>query len=582
MVYYSASFRHRLLLALWPLSFSLAGEASAKLLEREDRVIGQSVPTPMLPDNDQQQIHQQAQQRALEQRLALPDPDVRVELPSDISLQQGFPQETPCFPLRQVTLSGSEAFPRWLALQRLANTAVGHCLGSQGINLLMRRLQNRLVDHGYVTSRVLATEQDLTRAVLHLTLVPGKIRQLTTGLEPRKGISLITAFPAQSGALVDLRDLEQGLENLQRLPSVQASMEIVPTEQPGESDIVVNWQQARQWRVGLSLDDSGTRSTGRYQAATTLYLDNPLTFSDSLYLNAGKALFARGGKGTHNYTGQYTLPYGYWLASLTGSYNDYYQTIAGAHTDYRYRGQSQQLALQLGRILHRGAQHKTRLTGAVTMRGSKNFIDDTAIATQHRKTTSWKATLHHQHFIQAATLNLMASYQQGTRWFGALPAAEESFGEATALSRIVQLNADFTLPFTLGSQNFRYQLLYQQQLSATHLTPTEQFSIGGRWTVRGFDGERSLSADQGHLLRNEWSWFTPFAAQQLYLGVDYGVVKGHSTTPLLGRTLVGSVVGIRGQVLSTGYDAFIGVPLSAPQGFMQDRLTLGFTLNWFY
>lgn len=45
--------------------------------------------------------------------------------------------------------------------KKIANGAVGHCLGAKGINLLMSTLQNRLVDHGYVTTRVLAPSQDL-------------------------------------------------------------------------------------------------------------------------------------------------------------------------------------------------------------------------------------------------------------------------------------------------------------------------------------------------------------------------------------------------------------------------------------
>jgi hemolysin activation/secretion protein len=42
-------------------------------------------------------------------------------------------------------------------------------------------------------------------------------------------------------------------------------MEIIPGEQPGESDIALSWKQERMWRIGASLDDSGTKSTGRYQ-----------------------------------------------------------------------------------------------------------------------------------------------------------------------------------------------------------------------------------------------------------------------------------------------------------------------------
>ena len=572
----------RVIMALGLLCIMGQSDASTFPLKADALLAAQQRPHFPQPNDHSQQLHQQAQQRALQQRLAPEPPTVHVEVPTAPALQQGFPQETPCFPIEHVTLAGLRALPSWLGLQRVANTAIGKCLGAQGINLLMRRLQNRLMDHGYVTTRVLAPAQDLTQQHLYLTIVQGKLSQLMTTAQSHQDISLCSAFPMQAGGLLDLRALEQGLENLQRLPTVQSSMEIVPTDRPGESDIVVNWQQSRKWRLGLSLDDSGTRSTGRYQGGTTLYLDNPLSFSDSLYFYAGRSLLPGGGKGTHNVTGQYSLPYGYWLASLTASYSDYSQTIAGANADYRYRGQSQQLAFQLGRVIHRGRHHKTRLTGEVALRESKNFIDDTAIDAQHRKTTSWKATLQHQQFIDRAILNLGVSYQQGTRWFGALPASEEAFGEATALSRIVQLTAEFTLPFTIATQPFRYQLLYQQQLTSTKLTPSEQFSIGSRWTVRGFDGERSLSADRGILIRNEWSWALPISAQQLYLGVDYGTLKGNSTHQQLGRSLIGNILGVRGQVLSTGYDTFIGIPVAAPQGFMKDRFTLGFTVNWQY
>ena len=35
------------------------------------------------------------------------------------------------------------------------------CIGSEGINVLLRRIQNRLIDFGYVTTRVVVEPQDL-------------------------------------------------------------------------------------------------------------------------------------------------------------------------------------------------------------------------------------------------------------------------------------------------------------------------------------------------------------------------------------------------------------------------------------
>ncbi|HAE7768251.1 TPA_asm: ShlB/FhaC/HecB family hemolysin secretion/activation protein, partial [Salmonella enterica subsp. houtenae serovar 45:g,z51:-] len=82
----------------------------------------------------------------------------------------------------------------------------------------------------------------------------------------------------------DVRDIEQGLENLQRLPTVTARMALHPGEAPGESDILIERTQSRFWRVGAWVDDTGTGSTGRYQGGVMLALDNPTSLSDLFYV----------------------------------------------------------------------------------------------------------------------------------------------------------------------------------------------------------------------------------------------------------------------------------------------------------
>nr|WP_238486026.1 ShlB/FhaC/HecB family hemolysin secretion/activation protein [Rahnella perminowiae] len=531
---------------------------------------------------DRQLIHQQEQQRALEQRLIPNAPDVRLSPPSGSFGRIIFPQETPCFTISQVTLSGTDTLPHWLPLQHISNQALGHCLGGKGINLLMSTLQNRLVDHGYITTRVLAPQQDLNSGELKLAVVPGKVRQVKLTPDSGHYLTLYSAFPAHEDKLLDLRDIEQGLENLQRLPTVQSNMEILPGSQPGESDIALHWQQQRMWRVGASLDDSGTRSTGRYQGGLTLSLDNPFSLSDLFYLSGSSSLESKGGKGSDNITGHYSVPFGYWMFGITANGYDYHQTVAGLNSDYRYSGKSNNVDFQVSRVLHRNGSQKTTLTYDVLARESKNYIDDTEVEVQRRRTAAWRVGLQHRHYIAQATLDAGISYQRGTRWFGAMPAPEESFGDATALSKIVQLSSQLDIPFALANQKFHYNVQYQRQFSNTPLTPQDQFAIGNRWTVRGFDGERTLNADRGWFVRNDIAWATPVPAQELYLGVDYGEVGGNGTQYLVGNHLAGGAVGIRGSALKTGYDLFAAVPFSKPDGFSTDPVSLGFNLNWQY
>lgn len=195
---------------------------------------------------DQQFIHQQQQQDALEEQFGARAPDVRLAAPVAPAGKLAFPQETPCFDIQQVTVSGTESLPHWLPLQRMASEGAGRCLGVQGINLLMSDMQNRLISHGWVTTRVLAPQQDLTQGTLSLVVVPGRVRQVRFTDDSDKYATLYTAMPAREGNVLDLRDIEQGLENLQRLPTVEASMELVPGEEPGESDIVITRKQKKK------------------------------------------------------------------------------------------------------------------------------------------------------------------------------------------------------------------------------------------------------------------------------------------------------------------------------------------------
>lgn len=537
------------------------------------------LPSAQASPGDEQFILQQQRQQALEQQLTPPAPDVRLSPPVSPAGQILFPVETPCFTIHDVTLTGQADFPRWLPLQRLANQAAGHCLGSQGINLLMSTLQNRMTAHGWTTSRVLAPAQDVKSGHLRLTIVPGKIRHVELTPDSSRWLWLYSAFPACDGHLLDLRDIEQGLENLQRLPNVQVEMEIVPADQPGESDIIISRQQSKFWRIGMSLDDSGTTSTGRYQGGLTLSLDNPLALSDLFWFSVSHDLQTGHGKGNQNLSAHWSVPVGYWSFALIGSDYDYHQTVAGYFEDYRYSGKSQSLTAQLSRVLHRNSAQKTTASFDVQSRTTRNYINDTEVEVQRRHVSSWKAGLQHRHYIGPATLDAGISYQRGTRWFGAQPAPEEFFAEATALSRILRTDARLSLPFSLAEQAFRFDTAWQRQTSNTPLTPQDQFSIGGRYTVRGFDGERTLSADRGWLVRNDLSWQTPLQGTEFYLAADYGEVGGKGIEYLTGTHLAGGAAGLRGQIWKIGYDMFAGVPFSRPDGFKTSPATFGFSLN---
>ncbi len=542
---------------------------------------------------DQELLRQQERERALRQRQE-ERPDVRLAPESDGAPLRLPEAEAPCFPIRRILLAGEDAARFQWAL-RAANApddpVIGRCLGTTGINIVLKRIQNAIVARGFVTTRVLAAEQDLRDGELVLTLVPGRIRAIRFDPATAPRVARWNAVPAAPGDLLNLRDIEQALENFQRVPTVSADVQIVPADgaeaRAGESDLAITWQQRRPMRVNLSLDDSGSVSTGKWQAGTTLSLDNALRWNDLFYLNLGHSAFNGNRKDTSSWTAHYDVPVGYWLAGVTASAYDYRQTVAGPYQTYDYNGSSRNAELKLSRLLFRSATAKSGIYGRGWWRESKNFVDDTEIEVQRRRMAGWELGITHKQFLRMATLEGSVAYRRGTGAFGALPAPEDlahaadpgSPLEGTSRAALITADAQLTLPFRLGKQSMRYSASWRGQWNRTPLVPQDRFAIGGRYTVRGFDGEVSLTGERGWLVRNEMG-VTLGGGQEFYAGADYGRVAGPSARWQWGDHLAGIALGLRGGWRGGNWDLFVGAPLSKPDGFPTAYTTTGFSLGW--
>lgn len=516
---------------------------------------------------------------------ALPERETRQDAPVTQPASRLPPNEAPCFVIEQIELRGDTAGRFGWVLDALTtpdglDAPLRRCLGAAGIGVLTQRAQHAVVARGFVTTRVMVEPQDLKQGRLLLTVVPGRIRQLRFAKPAPGQPSVRLALPAQPGDLLNLRDIEQALENFKRVPGVEVDIEIVPANEPGLSDLVIDWTPGRPVRLQLGVDDGGSRSTGRYQSSATLSLDNPLNLNDLFYLGLQGGLGGGdpGARGTRGSSWHYSLPWGRALLSIDVSQHRYLQTVTGAAQDYAYRGRTGSQEATLSYLLHRNATGKTTLHAKAFARQSRNFIDDTEVEVQRRRVGGWQLGVGHRAYVGPGALDLNLSYRRGTGAFGSLPAPEEAFGEGTSRFAIVQASAQWLWPFKLGAQPWQANSHWRAQFHRTPLAPQERFAIGGRHTVRGFDGESSLSADSGWFWRNELATALGDSGASAFVALDHGQVRGPSAQRLVGTRLTGAVVGLRGTAGGLQGELFAGWPLHKLAGFRTANATLGFWL----
>jgi hemolysin activation/secretion protein len=434
----------------------------------------QTAPTPPDVANaargaaQQQQVIEQ-QRQTQERERTVNAPAVRSTAPA-AGAYPVLPDEEPCFRIDHFALDvpallpdavhaqGASALPqdRFAFAREWLDHYAGQCIGKQGLDMLVKGLSQAILARGYITTRVLLPEQDLSHGELKLTLVPGVIRQLRFADPATRG-TWKSAFPARGDDLLNLRDLEQGLEQMKRVTSQDVDMQIEPTDVPGESDVVISVKRAKPWTVVASVDNSGTRATGRLQGNLSVGLDNPLGLNDIFNIGASQDLeFGDKRLGSHGWNAFYSIPYGYWTATLSGSANTYYQQIAGVNQTFVSSGNSQTVDFRLQRVLSRS---QTDVLGAqfrLTKRFGASFIEDTEIAQQRRDNTFVEAGLTDRHYFGAAQFDGSLAYRQGIGWLGATPDTSAQAGGPTYRFHMAVLDANLSVPFAIVNQNLRY------------------------------------------------------------------------------------------------------------------------------
>ncbi|WP_004951638.1 ShlB/FhaC/HecB family hemolysin secretion/activation protein [Serratia plymuthica] len=529
----------------------------------------------LLSTLEQQTVSQENSERNIQNKLQPGAPTVFTQ-PSDTRQEALFyPQESPCLKIRKVQIESGEIRPI-PAIRQLAKSAEHQCLGATGISNLQKAIQNQLIGEGLITSRAAVKTYQAKEETLTLSLIYGRVNSIKLSDDSSGHFNLASVFPLKAGDILNIRNVEQGLENINTLPGTLSDIRIAPSQTPGESKIEVLRKQAKYWQLASWVDNSGTKATGRYQGGAALFLNNLTSLNDTLYASYSQNIERSDTRGNSSHAISYSLPYGFWSVDLFAGKSKYHQGIPGYAVDYQYKGQSESLSLQIGRTVSRGARYKTTLNAQLLERDYHYFINDTEIDLQRKRLTNIKIGAKHLHYIDDARVSLSLDLLKNMQWFQ----ADHLDGAYNLSSHIIKAEAGVVNPFMLSDLSMDYRGGLTLQLANYDLPIQDKLGIGSRTTVRGFDGERNLFGNKGLYWQNTIAWYLSSVPIQPYVGMDYGYVMQSENA--IGHKLAGGIAGVRIEKWNTSLDTFIGTPLYKPHGFATSSMNIGFSLVWRY
>lgn len=297
--------------------------------------------------------------------------------------------ESPCFHIQSFRWD-EVGHPLPFRLRHLLTELPGFdaaCLGAGSLERLQQNLDQRLLDLGFVTSRVLLPPQQLGDGVLLVRLQLGRIGRVIHRRPDGTALAVPTGWmPARPGDVLDLRDIEQGVENAARPPSLAAQIAIEPGDVEGSSNLVIVHASARPWRLQATLDNEALGDFGRWQASASGAWDLGWLGADQISWWHQRSTAGLSPARLQQRTSlNYTLARGIHLFSVGLTEGGHRRLIQGTTVQFGESAQDRSLSLQLQHVLWRTGQGRFSMHWGAGARQARTFIEDTELLLQRRR-----------------------------------------------------------------------------------------------------------------------------------------------------------------------------------------------------
>ena len=190
----------------------------------------------------------------------------------DIQIQQRNKQETQDLTrqrdlqeinrIDQIIVSGNKE----LSLDQFTKNIEGKCLTKTDLQNIKKAIENFYIKKGYILARVYFDTKNISQGTIEIIVEEGKAvnleikdnSKINDAMPWRRSMQRFFAFGFTEDKTVNLRDIEQGLDQINRLSSNDAKMDMVPSvSQDGYSDIVINNQVKNTAKPSIGINNSG-------------------------------------------------------------------------------------------------------------------------------------------------------------------------------------------------------------------------------------------------------------------------------------------------------------------------------------
>lgn len=461
--------------------------------------------------------------------------------------QQQFSKTTSVYIKKILWLNGEEP-PT--SVKNILKTYENKKNSGKDLQELLKTINQKIQQEGYITTKVILEPQHIQNGVIYLILQKGMIRDFIYEKESAR-IQTTRIFPEGKGGWLNLRDLEQGVENIQNVPGETVQMKIIPRKD-NSGDILLDVTKGKNWQIHENVEYTGKIPyTNRWR----IEWGNPLHLQDVVTLQMGENIGHDAKYKEYKHVSiVYGLPYKKYYFSFRTSYLTNGQPLPIGALSYPYRTKTKENVYKIEKLIQRDRHKKEKCFLAYHTYERRNTIGNTELKVQHIHKSDISAGLTYDRYFTKGQFHGLYSFTKNL----------EEYNEETEKKKYIIHRFDLSY-VRYFLKKYQYQGLFHGQIGTGTMYDADEISIGGLYTVRGYTGRNTYSGKSGWYIQNEYQKRNEKSTY--YIAWDIGNIKIKNKS----LWLSGIAVGIRGNN-KIFYDASIAMPLVNPKNWKNDKV----------
>lgn len=441
------------------------------------------------------------------------------------------------------------------------------------INQLMgvvQQINDLYATKAQIIARAVLPKQKVSGGVVKIQLIEATLGQVNImGNAHTRASYVQDRVAAVSGELIFLDELEDSLFKFNRWNDVTLKASLVPGEEYGTTDIVVLANEPQQFSLDVFADNAGRKTVGRNRLGVNAQISSVLGFRDKLTLGTTVA------EGALNAWGSYVIPVNKY-GTKVGVFYDAgdIEIISGPIQPLNVTGDSSNLGVTITQPIITKRSYDWDASLGYVKKTSSSYFDDVELVSSKSEDV-------------VLGTNLRFFDKSGT-W---LTSHSITYGESEVVKDkdyAIYNGSLIRLQYFENGNNLIFRSSWQQS-NTTDLPSSEQFTVGGVASVRGYT-EGLLSGDAGYALSAEYAY--PIHSidglgkhSKFFVFADHGAAfpyRGDDGSKSKHEDFLASIgFGLDLDLFeSVALKLSVGVPLMNRSFYDQDPYRINATLNW--